>query len=279
MRLLIGLDSRKGGLDALELARMLGSTEPSSALIVTVLYTGPYPMEFALLPEEEAAEAEPLFEMARTKLAGIEVETLPYGGGSPAGILDNLLHREDFDVVVVGSPHRGPVGRVLIGSVASSLLSGSPTAVAVAPAGYSEERHGPPRKIAVGFDGTEESKLALRCAESIAKEVDAELELLTVVKPPASMPVLVPAYVPQRPTFPEQVMDDGLASIDRTLGADAIRLDGDPAHELVEQCEQDVDLLVLGSRGYGPLTRVLLGSVSRGVAQHAPCPVLVVPRP
>jgi len=69
----------------------------------------------------------------------------------------------------------------------------------------------------------------------------------------------------------------GLASIYQDLSTEGIRLDGDPASELTRRCEEGVDLLVLGSRGYGPVTRVLLGSVSRTVAQHAPCPVMVVP--
>ncbi|MGD9736049.1 MAG: universal stress protein [Solirubrobacterales bacterium] len=279
MRLLVGLDHRQGGRDALELARVLGSTEPSSALVVTVLYTGPYPMEFALLPEEEAEEAEPLFEQARTKLAGIEVETRAYGGGSPAGIIDSVLHRDHFDAVVVGSPHRGAVGRVLIGSVAASLLSGAPTAVAVAPVGYSDQAHPPPRTVAVGFDGTPESDLALRRAEQIARHSGAALDLITVVRPPRAVPAMVPTFSPQFPPNPDEVINSGVSSVAEGISAAGSRLDGDPASELIRCCEDGVDLLVLGSRGYGPFSRALLGSVSRQVAEHAACPVLVVPRP
>ena len=279
MRLLVAVDHRQGGLDALELARVLGSGERSSALVVTVLYTGPYPMEFALLPAEEAEEAEPLFDLARGKLEGIAVDTRAYGGGSPAGIIDNILNREDFDAVVVGSPHRGPVGRVLIGSVAASLLSGSSTAVAVAPVGYADAGHDRLRTIAVGFDGTGESRLALSRAEEIAKREGARLEVITVVQPPAAVPAMVPAYKPQVPAFPEQVIEQGVGAVDPSLSVEGVRLDGDPASELIHRCGEGVDLLVLGSRGYGPFTRVLLGSVSRRVAGGAPCPVLVVPRP
>lgn len=53
--------------------------------------------------------------------------------------------------------------------------------------------------------------------------------------------------------------------------------DSDPGRVLVEQSEQ-VDLLVLGSRAYGPIRSVLLGSVSSAVMRGASCPVLVVPR-
>lgn len=278
MRLLVAIDHRQGGLDALELARVLGSGEDSSALVVTVLYTGPYPMEFALLPAEEAEQAEPLFDRARAELEGFEIETRAFGGGSPAGIIDNILSRERFDAVVVGSPHRGPVGRVLIGSVAASLLSGSPTAVAVAPVGYAKEEHEGLRTVAVGFDGTAESRLALRRAEEIAERSAARLEVLTVVQPPAAMPAMVPAYRPQVPAHPQEVIDEAVGAVDAGLAAEGVRLDGDPASELIHRCSEGVDLLVLGSRGYGPLTRVLLGSVSRQVAEHAPCPVMVVPR-
>lgn len=278
MRLLVAIDHRQGGLDALELARVLGSSESSSALVVSVLYTGPYPMEFALLPEEEAEEADAVFDRARAELEGMEVETRAYGGGSPAGIIDNVLHRESFDAVVVGSPHRGPVGRVLIGSVAASLLSGSPTAVAVAPVGYADARHDGLRTVAVGFDGSPEARLALQRAEEIAKRSAARLEVLTVVKPPAAVAAMVPAYRPQIPANPEEVIEEAVGAVDTALAVEGVRLDGDPASELLHRCTEGIDLLVLGSRGYGPVTRVLLGSVSRQVAERAPCPVMVVPR-
>ncbi|MBK5218351.1 MAG: universal stress protein [Thermoleophilia bacterium] len=282
MRLLVAVDKREGAKDALELARVLAAGEgggAASALVVTVHFTGPLPMEYALLPGEEAGEAEPLFEQARERLAGMDVETRAYGGGSPAGIITTLAEREGFDAIVVGSPHRGAFGRVMIGSVATSLLNGAPTDVAVAPKGYARVQHEAPRDIAVGFDGTPESKVALRHAEALAKRTNARIKLLTVVKPPAPAPVMVPAYTPQFPPEPDKVINEGLNSIDPLLAAERTRLDGDPATELARACEEGVDLLVVGSRGYGPMTRVLLGSVSRQLAKKAPCPVLVASRP
>lgn len=279
MRLLVGVDQREGGKDALELARVLGASSDSSALVVTVLYTGPLPMEYALLPDEEAREAEPLFAEAREKLVEMEVETHAYGGGSPAGILTTLAEREHFDAIVVGSPHRGVFGRVLIGSVAKSLLNGAPTDVAVAPKGFAQEEHDSLRHIAVGYDGAPESKVALERAESLARIFNSRIEVLTVVKPPAPVPVMVPAYQPEFPPQADKVINEGVNSVDPALAAEGTRLDGDPAVELAKKCEQGVDLLVLGSRGYGPVSRVLLGSVSRQLLPKTPCPVLVVSRP
>ena len=277
MRLLVGLDGRDGGRDALELTRTLGSVEGASAVAVAVLFFGPLPMEYALLPEEEAEEAGPMFAEARERLAGLEVETRAYGGASPAAILSNLIEQEEFDAVVVGSPHRGPVGRVLIGSVAASLLNGAATAVAVAPQGYGAERHDPPRTVAVAYDGTPESKLALRRAEAIAAPSNGIVQLLTVVTPPTVVPV-AGGYVPPSLPDPDAVINEGLRSIDPKLAAESRRLKGDPGPALAKACEDGVELLVVGSRGYGPVARVLLGSVSRKLATHAPCPVLVVPR-
>ncbi|HEX3239524.1 MAG TPA: universal stress protein [Solirubrobacterales bacterium] len=280
MRLLVGLDDREGGRDALELARVLGSGEDVSALVVTALFSGPLPMEYALLPEQERHEAEPLFEEAREKLAGMDVETRAYGGGSPAGILTTLAERERFDAIVVGSPHRGAFGRVMIGSVASSLLNGAPGDVAVAPRGYAATEHDSLRMIAVGYDGSPEAKGALRRAEALAQRSNAQIDLMTVVAPPKAVPVMVPgAYTPAYPPEPDKVMAEGLASVDRTLAANRTRLDGDPATELARACATGVDLLVVGSRGYGPLARALLGSVSRPLVKKAPCPVLVAARP
>jgi nucleotide-binding universal stress UspA family protein len=54
---------------------------------------------------------------------------------------------------------------------------------------------------------------------------------------------------------------------------------GDPVKKLIEAAEVGVDLLVLGSRGFGPVLRLLIGSVSSRVIRGAPCPVMVVPRP
>jgi nucleotide-binding universal stress UspA family protein len=283
MRLLVGLDGRDGGHDALELARVLAAKSGGSIVAVTVLYGGPLPMEYALLSDDEASDAEPIFEAARAKLGGdVAFETRAYGGGSPAAILTNHAERESFDAIVVGSPHRGPLGKALIGSVASSLLNGAPCEVFVAPKGYAEESHDPPSSIAVAYDGGPESKAALRRAEELARLSNAAIEVMTVVSPPVVVAVpggAAGSYAPQSPAEPDRVINDAIHSVDPSLGAEGRRLDGSPAKEIAEACEEGVDLLVVGSRGYGPLTRVLLGSVSRKLIDDAPCPVLVVPRP
>lgn len=278
MRLMVGVDGGDGGRDALELARLIDTEMDAAALVVCVIPYGPLPVDFRALDDDAAAEAEPLLRDASERLKGIEVETRAFGGGSPAGVMTNISETEDVDLIVMGSPHRGAIGRALIGSVAENLLHGAPCPVVVAPRDYAAERHETIRQIAVAFDGTPESKGALHEAEAFAMRANAGIEILTVVAPPVAMPG-VAGYTPIDPPDPDRILTEAVNSVDDRIAAHGRRLDGPPAATLAEACEDGIDLLVAGSRRYGPAMRVLLGSVSTQLIHKAPCPVLVVPRP
>jgi nucleotide-binding universal stress UspA family protein len=279
MRMLVGYDGSDGGRDALALARVLGEVTGAGALVVTVLPYGPLPIPYEILEEEEAERAGPLFEEARERLGGLEVEARAFGGGSAAGVINDLAEEEKIDTIVVGSPHRGAVGRVLIGSVANGLLHGAPCEVIVAPRGYAGEEQGPFRTIAVAYDDTPEARAALERAEAIALASRATIVVYTVSAPPTVVPGAAgytPAMVPEAGA----IVTRTVKAVDERLAATGRALSGPPGQAIVEACEEvGADLLVAGSRGYGPVLRVLLGSVSTQLAHRAPCPVLVVPRP
>lgn len=279
MKLLVGYDGSDGGRDALELTRVLAEAGGALVLVVTVLPYGPLPIPYEILEEEEAERAEPLFEEAKKLLGDVEVETRAFGGGSAAGVINDLAEREKADTIVVGSPHRGSVGRTLIGSVADGLLHGAPCEVVVAPQGYAGEQHGPFRTIAVAYDDTREAKAALKRAEAIALACRATIVVYTVSAPPAVVPGAA-GYTPAIPPEAGSIVTRTVKGVDERLAATGRALGGVPGPAIVEACEQvGADLLVAGSRGYGPVMRVLLGSVSTQLAHKAPCPVLVVPRP
>jgi nucleotide-binding universal stress UspA family protein len=278
VKLMVGVDGGDGGRDALELARLTGGEAVASVLVVCVVPYGPLPVDFKALDEDATAEAAPLLREAKEKLTGLEVETRAFGGGSPAEVMTDIAEAEEIDLIVVGSPHRGAIGRVLIGSVADDLLHGAPSPVVVAPSGYSAEGHEALRKIAVAFDGTPEAKAALHAAEALAARANASIEVLTVVAPPMAIPG-VTGYTPVDPPDPDRILTDAVNSVDGGIAATGRRLDGPPASTLADACDEDVDLLVAGSRRYGPAMRVLLGSVSTQLIHKASCPVLVVPRP
>lgn len=279
MRLLVGYDGSDGGRDALELTRVLAEATGASVLVVTVLPYGPLPINYEILDEEEAERARPLFEEARERLGGIEIETRAFGGGTPAGVINDLAERDEIDMIVVGSPHRGPVGRTLIGSVADGLLHGAPCEVVAAPRGYAAEEHGPFRTIAVAYDDTPEAESALRRAEEIALACRATIVIYTVLAPPAVVPGAT-GYTPAMPPDAGSIVTRTVKGVDERLAATGRALSGTPGPAIAEACEESgADLLVAGSRGYGPLLRVLLGSVSTQLVHKARYPVLVVPRP
>lgn len=279
MKLLIGYDGSDGGRDALELARVLGEATGGGALVVTVLPYGPLPVPYEILEAEEAERAKPLFDEAKARLDGLPIETRAFGGGSPAGVINDLAEKEEVETIVVGGPHRGPVGRTVIGSVADGLLHGAPCEVFVAPRGYAGEQHHPFHTIAVAYDDTPESKAALKRAEEIALASRATIIVLTVAAPPAVVPGAT-GYTPAITPEAGSIVTQTVKGVDERLAATGRALSGVPGPAIVEACEEvGADLLVSGSRHYGPVMRVLLGSVSTQLAHKAPCPVLVVPRP
>lgn len=279
MRLLVGYDGSEGGRDALELTRLLAEVGGAGVLVVTVLPYGPLPIPYETLDEEDAERALPLFDEARARLEGLEVETRAFGGGSAAGVINDLAEKERVETIVVGSPHRGTVGRVVIGSVADGLLHGAPCEVVVAPSGYAGEEQTPFRTIAVAYDDTPEAKAALARAEAIALACRATIVVFTVSGPPAVVPGAT-GYTPAIPPEAGAIVTRAVKGVDERLAATGRALGGVPGPAIVEACEEiGADLLISGSRGYGPVMRVLLGSVSTQLAHKAPCPVLVVPRP
>jgi nucleotide-binding universal stress UspA family protein len=275
--IVVGVDGRQGGRDALHLAGQL--TEAGGGHLVAVRVF-PYQHRPALARSPAVEE-----ERASTRVAldgeladmGITARTHVVGETSPARALHRIAERERADVLVVGSAHRGAVGRVLVGDVALGSLHGSPCPVAVAPRGMAY-RDTPLSRIGVGFDGTPESRQALALAVALAKSTRVQLELLCA----ATAPV---------PLFAEAAWADG-AIVDYHLEAEELisrtlaELDvdavgkavvGGPVETLVGLTHQ-VDLLVVGSRGWGPIRRILLGSTAARLIREAACPVLVVPR-
>jgi len=279
MRILVGYDGSDGGRDALELARVLAEATDAEVLVAAVLPYGPLPIPYELLEEEEAERAQPLFEEARERLGELEIETRAFGGGTPAGVINDLAEREKVETIVIGSPHRSAVGRVLLGSVADGLLHGAPCETVTAPRGYAAEQHGPFRTIAVAYDDTEEAKAALARAEALALACRATIVIFTVSAPPAVVPGAT-GYTPAIAPEAGPIVTRAVKGVDERLAATGRALAGTPGATIAEACEEvGADLLVAGSRGYGPVMRVLIGSVSTQLMHRAPCPVLVVPRP
>jgi nucleotide-binding universal stress UspA family protein len=192
--------------------------------------------------------------------------------------LQRMVEEEQADLVVVGSSRRGAIGRITPGATAQRMINGCRRPVVVVPPG-----HKPPARLAtigVAFVPTPDGHRALRVAAAIARLAGAKLRVLTVIKPTLG------ADASAGPA--KEAAERARAEIESTIAAataelgDAVRIErevftDDAANALVG-VSVHLDLLVMGSRGYGPMLGVLLGSVSRRVTALAGCPVLVVPR-
>jgi nucleotide-binding universal stress UspA family protein len=155
----------------------------------------------------------------------------------------------------------------------------------VAPRGLHTDPR-PLRRIGVGYDDTPESKAALALAASIAAGAGAELQALAVVddRPPAlgwsSLSSLFgTTWDDVTRNEMERIREHAVAAGQLTeTQPDVVVARGRPADALLELSET-VDLLVIGSRRWGPTARLLLGSTGEAVMHDAACAVLAVPRP
>jgi nucleotide-binding universal stress UspA family protein len=239
-----------------------------------------------ILAAVEARHQEMVREQLEDAAAGIGIEpdVRVITARSPAHGLHDLAEREAAEILVVGSSHRGGIGRVLAGSVAERVLHAAPCAVAVAPRGFRGEPQRAPRVIAVGFDGMLESRHALAYASEIAQACGAALRLVAVQEADLIFGYRdVPGYdgsevVRSERERLEKALDEALQELPRSVRPQGSVTSGSAA-EVLAGVAANVDLLVVGSRGYGPLRRVLLGGVSTALARSAPCPLLIVPRP
>lgn len=276
---LIGYDDSEGGKDAVRLARTLCTGTGAEALLVNVLpYPGPMPVAYRLLGYDEAPAWKAFFTAAETELAPMRAAHRTYVGGSPAKVLNDIAEDEEIDLIVIGSPHRGAVGRAFVGSVAERLLHGASVAVVAAPRGYRDRVHDGFARIVVGYDGSAEARIALRRGAAIAAREDIELHVICATTPPVLAPGPFAGPIPSTLPNAREVVVRGVRSVDSEVDVRGKALEGDAAPQLAGYCGPD-DLLMVGSRSYGPFTRTLLGSVSSALIHTAPCPVLVVPRP
>lgn len=288
----VGFDGSPSSHDALALGARLAQAG-GAALVAAFVYRAD------LVPLGDESEFEDwqrsiaLRELGAASALQPSAELAAVRARSVARGLHELAGERDASVVVVGGTHRGAIGRVVPGSTAQRLLEGAPCPVAVAPRGWgaTDVSLAP---VVAGFDGEEDSRVAVAWAGRVAALLEAPLRLVTVVEPLPPLPRDPVTFV--RPDALEQMMADareslrgslrseldtlaaGLAESAPGVPVDVQLLDGHPADRLVAQADGEGGLIVVGSRGYGPLGAVLVGSVAAEVLREATSPVIVVPR-
>lgn len=282
--ILIGIDDRPAAQDALVLGRWLASARSEELLLAWV---HPYEQLPGLLGDgpEQVAVRRAIENMAEDVRAALPVELRPemrlVSARSAAQGLQDLAEREGASLIVLGASERARIGRVLPGSTAVRLLSGSSVPVAIAPREYRDQPEREPT-VGVGFDASAEAERALDWAAALAVDAGGRLRLLAVHEP-IEFPSVGSGAVPieavrraLRRRLREEV-NKAAAGMAGDLTVETVLTDGKPAVQLA-QASTELDLLVLGSRGYGPVRSVLLGSVSEAIVAAAAAPVVLVPR-
>jgi len=213
--------------------------------------------------------------------AGSEADLLVSGGPSPARVLHDTAQRLHAAMIVVGSTSQGPLGRITPGTTAERLLHGAPCPVAVTttdlPADWQL------RRIGVGFLDIDEGHAALRAAAALARSAGGTLHATTAIEPLdwTGTAIIAPyrndGLVESTRETAQHQLDQALELIEPDIQAGSDIVIARAADALIE-LSSHVDLLVCGSRGYGPLRSVLIGGATHQLLRHAHCPVVIVPR-
>jgi nucleotide-binding universal stress UspA family protein len=281
-KLLIGYDGSPEGEDALSLGGTLSDSLDAAFLVGTVISDPPDGTDRREFDEAVSEYFQGLLATARERLNGRQVRGTPMVNDSPAAGLYELANWEKPSAIVIGSTRHGRSGRVQVGTVGGTLLSGVHCSVAVAPRGHAKGQPSLSR-IGVAIDGSSESWRALSAAAYLAQRSKEPLRVLSVMGHPHYVlggllsPLGPEEYRDFKEKEWERVYEDAVRRVGDRAATEPLLLHGEPADALMSAAA-DLDLLVLGSRGYGPAKGTLLGSVSSRVMAAAPCPVLVVPR-
>jgi nucleotide-binding universal stress UspA family protein len=280
-------EAARAARTAIELSEELGAE-------LHLVYVGHMPSGLYMSPgvwaldlQLQSEMEERIEEEAITRLAE-EVQSITEAGGKvthahakvgrPDVEIAKLGEELGVDLIVVGSRGLGPLKRALMGSVSDSVLHHAHASVLVArgePISF-------PTKILVATDGSAEAALAASTAADIAGRTGSELHVVHVGE-------VAPAYHPERHGYlarydklqeeARRLLDEQVEQTREARGTVTqahLRM-GRPDEEIVGLSEEiGAGLIVVGSRGLGPLKRALLGSISSSVVRHAYRSVLVV---
>lgn len=132
-------------------------------------------------------------------------------------------------------------------------------------------------KIMICHDGSESAQKAFEKTLTLFKPVKPEIILLTVVDEPHDASIASDdIFKPWKEARQALLKDKVKEAASRGFNVDAMLAVGDPRQMIIEAAEKkNPDILVVGKRGAGGLTRMVLGSVSAFLIRHARCPVLI----
>lgn len=283
-RLVVGADGSEQAHDAVALAAAIAGASGADVSLLNVYPTALFPIRGITDRQTVRRLAERTLQHERRHWdMAASVHT-----ASDVSIPRALSHHAEqwrADLIVVGSGQDAQQGHVSLSPRSRQLLGSGRFSLAIARRGLAESGAGL-HSIGVGYDGGPEAKLAMEVGAGMARRSGAELKVLCVIDD--RLPLLSAG---QWMTLDDAALEEmwetqrGRAGRDATQAAhqqgvnamiETVR--GDPAHRLRE-FSGEVDLLVIGSRRWGALARVLAGSVGEALVSDAESSLLIAPRP
>ena len=229
--------------------------------------------DYAAAARIEIEHLEPLAQQARA--TGIRCEIVVRPGLAADQVLAFLRERE-VDRIVMGTHSPGPIGKLLVGSVAEAVLRTSSVPVYIVGPDVVDGnyRKFATRTILCAVSLMETSYVVVALAAELAAQHNARLILQHVIRPQERMEILAGRSI-------DQIESDLLALIPYELqdkmAAQAIVVPGDPTEELLYQDKvQQADLIVLGAQGASAFAAITRHGVVYKVLAHAHCPVITL---
>ena len=229
--------------------------------------------DYAAAARAELEHLEPLAKRVRD--AGVKCETIVRPGLAADQIL-GMLHERQIDRIVMGTHSPGPVGKLLVGSVAEAVLrtASAPVYIIGPEVVDGSYRNFATRTILCAVSFHAASRRVATFAAEVAAQHKARLVLQHVIQPQERYEALAERSIDQLEAELLALVPTELQS---TITVQPIVAPGDPTQELLYQCKaQQADLIVLGAQGASAFAAATRQGVVYKVAAHAHCPVLTL---
>lgn len=287
LAVVVGLDASGPGQAAVQYAAAVAERRRRPLRVVYALEDWPFSTGPPVVWTPEALDAllnssrtfvDKTVELLNRSHPDLTVSTSVDAGSAVQMLIEESRHAE---LVVLGSRGTGGFADMVVGSTTLQVASLAHSPVVAVPDTRAAGQP-PPHGVVVGVDGSELSEAAIEFAIQMADEMSEDLVAVHAWAHPARLEpgVMMPlVYDPALVNDEEQiVMAESMAGWSEKFPDVRVEhrvVHDHPVHALVEAAEH-ARLLVVGSRGRGPLRSLLLGSVSHGVLHHATGPVAVV---
>ncbi|OXM49407.1 universal stress protein [Amycolatopsis thailandensis] len=287
-RIVVGVDGAEPGRAAARWAATRAAERGLGLLIVHALHVeqrayggglaGPAPW-FDLLAADGRRILDEAVEETGTAAPGVRVDTL-MPTGSPVAVLADVS--KSAAMVVIGGTGKGFFGEMTIGSTASAIIAHAYCPVVVLRARKGTANYPEAGPMVVGVDGSPLSEQALEAAFEEASRRNASLVAVHAWSDVTYDDVYGMARLV---TQWESIEDDERRLLAQRLAgwqekypdvAVERSLVRDRPRQVLLEWSAKAQLVVVGSRGRGGFTGLLLGSTSQALAHHAECPVMVV---